>query len=287
MRKILVPIRGDGKGESLLSHAMMLARRFNAHIEAIHARPRGGDMLPEGMFVPQPLRKELEGAARDFREQEVTRLRGLFDDYVAASGVEVIEADTVPAADRPTLSWADEIGKQRDVVAECGCLADIIVVAKPDRGTGLGTGTIEAALIEAGRLMMLCPPAKPVSLGERISIGWNGSAECGRAVSNTLPLLAQAQTVTILCDETQQSVSSGSLALRDYLSLHGIEAHIEIVKSGADGMGEPLLRAAGDNDSDALVIGAYGDRSRRRKMLLGDVTAHVIEQTMMPVLMTL
>jgi len=31
--KILVPVRGDGKGDNVLAHAAVLARGFNAHLE--------------------------------------------------------------------------------------------------------------------------------------------------------------------------------------------------------------------------------------------------------------
>lgn len=33
IRKVLVPVRGDGKGGNVLAHAAALARGFNGHIE--------------------------------------------------------------------------------------------------------------------------------------------------------------------------------------------------------------------------------------------------------------
>ena len=52
LRTILVPVRGDGKGERVLDHALAVARRFNAHIAVVHCRPRPEDMMPFGVFVP-------------------------------------------------------------------------------------------------------------------------------------------------------------------------------------------------------------------------------------------
>jgi hypothetical protein len=40
IRKILVPVRGDGKGDNVLAHAAALARGFNAHIEITHCRAK-------------------------------------------------------------------------------------------------------------------------------------------------------------------------------------------------------------------------------------------------------
>ena len=50
VRDILVPVRGDGKGEGVLDHALALARRFDAHIVAVHCRPRPEGKLPGGVF---------------------------------------------------------------------------------------------------------------------------------------------------------------------------------------------------------------------------------------------
>ena len=45
IRKILVPVRGDGKGNNVLAHAAALARAFNAHIVVTHCRARPEDLL--------------------------------------------------------------------------------------------------------------------------------------------------------------------------------------------------------------------------------------------------
>ena len=60
IRRILVPVRGDGKGEGVLDHAVSLARRFKAHVDVLHCRPRPEDMLPFGVSVPAMLRKAVE-----------------------------------------------------------------------------------------------------------------------------------------------------------------------------------------------------------------------------------
>jgi nucleotide-binding universal stress UspA family protein len=60
---ILVPIRGDGKGEGMLDHALAVARRFNAHITVVHCRPRPEDMLPFGVYAPASFRQEITASA--------------------------------------------------------------------------------------------------------------------------------------------------------------------------------------------------------------------------------
>ena len=51
IRKILVPVRGDGKGDNVLAHAAALARRFNAHIAVTHCRATAEDLKPFGVPI--------------------------------------------------------------------------------------------------------------------------------------------------------------------------------------------------------------------------------------------
>ena len=46
LSRILVPVRGDGMGEVVLSHAAALAHRHSAHIVVAHCRPQPEEMLP-------------------------------------------------------------------------------------------------------------------------------------------------------------------------------------------------------------------------------------------------
>ena len=38
LSKILVPVRGDGKGDNVLAHAAALAHRYKSHIEVAHCQ---------------------------------------------------------------------------------------------------------------------------------------------------------------------------------------------------------------------------------------------------------
>ena len=58
IRKILVPVRGDGKGDNVLAHAAALAHRHGSHIQVAHARARPEDMMPYGVFIPDFLRRQ-------------------------------------------------------------------------------------------------------------------------------------------------------------------------------------------------------------------------------------
>ena len=73
IRKILVPVRGDDKGDNVLAHAAALARRFNAHIEVTHCRPRPQDMLPFGVPIPSFLKEGTVFQSTSFKRWLVPR----------------------------------------------------------------------------------------------------------------------------------------------------------------------------------------------------------------------
>jgi nucleotide-binding universal stress UspA family protein len=284
IRNILVPVRGDGKGERVLDHALAVARRFNAHLVAVHSRPRPEDMLPYGVFVPTAFRQQIASSATSMADDEESRVKGLFQDYCRRHDLVVVESTRAAPGDRPSASWSEATGKQAVVVAVRGRLADLIAVAQPDRKLNLGRNTLEAALLETGRLVLLCPPAEPDSVGRNVAVGWDGRTEAARAVAAAMPILAVAEQVTVLSAETGAAVELGPDDLRAYLARHNGRAEVRTFRSRATEVAQGLLASAKEAGADALLIGAYG-HSRRRELVMGGVTEHIIEHADLPVLM--
>lgn len=284
MRNILVPIRGDGKGEGVLDHALALARRFNAHLMVVHCRPRPEDMLPGGVFVPSAFRKQIAASATTMADDEEGRVKALFQDYCRRHDLAIVEDHLTAPKDRASASWSEVTGKQAAVVAVRGRLADLIAVAQPDPDLDLGRNTLEAALLETGRLVLLCPPTAVTSIGRHVAIGWDGHTEATRAVAAAMPILVRADQITVLSADTGVRMELSPEDLQAYLTRHDARAEVRTFRARATEVAQGLLAAAGGAGADALVIGAYG-HSRRRQLIMGGVTQHIIEQTRLPVLM--
>jgi nucleotide-binding universal stress UspA family protein len=282
--KILVPVRGDGKGENVLAHAAAIARRHNAHIEVVHCRSRPKDMIPVGVFLSAGLREQLEAQAVELANAEEANLQGLFRKLMQRLGIEIVETGT-PPRDRPTAGWFEEQGRQMDVIKSHGRLADVVAVAKPDRDRNLGINTLKAALFNTGRPVLLCPPAAkpPETLGDRIAIAWNGSTEAARAVALALPLIQEAAEVVVLDGGTDDHGATGEELMR-YLAIRGVKARCEPIHA-TDNPGAAILAAAvGVARADLLVMGAYS-HSREHESVFGGATQHVVDHTTMPVMM--
>lgn len=142
--------------------------------------------------------------------------------------------------------------------------------------------TIDAALFDTGRPVLVAPPAAPLQIGRKIAIAWNGSSQAARAVAFSLPFLERAEQVTILVGSGQDSHTPGT-ALAAYLERHGIRAAVEGFDV-AGSVGKSVLERAGELGADLIVMGAYG-HSRLREMILGGATREILASATLPVLM--
>lgn len=280
LREILVPIRGDGKGENVLAHAAVLARRFTAHISAVHCRPRPADMLPFGIPVPGYLRDEIVKSASSVANAEEAKLRAEFDGWVRTLGLTPAEGPDGAA----TVSWEEAEGKQVDVIKTHGRLADLIAVAKPDRDRNLGANTLKSALFHTGRPVLMCPPRsdRPNSLGSRVSIAWNGSTEVARAVALTLDLIQAADEVIVLSggDEIHGATADDLMA---YLNRRNIYPRLVRFERSARN-GEMLLSKTVEAGADLMIMGAYRN-SHEHETLFGGNTQQIVDTTNIPVVL--
>ena len=280
MQKILVPVRGDGKGDNVFAHAVALARRSGAHIQVTHCRSRPEDLIPYGVAVSPVLKDQIiEQSVNLLNKQE----QGLREEILAlakANGAILAEPSD---DDTVTVSFIEEEGRQIEVIRHHGLLSDMTAVAQPDLDRNIGTNTLQAALFSTGRPVMMCPEAKskiPENLGQNIALAWDGSVESSRAVMQTLSLLKSAEQVTIITNTTD-TIKVSPEELSEFLAMHGVQANISIISKAAD-ISRSILDQAAAVGADMLVLGAYGN-SKNLERVAGGVTQDVIDHATLPV----
>lgn len=281
IRKILVPARGDGKGDNVFAHATALARRFDAHVEVVHCRPRPEDLLPFGVPIPAMLRDQLLKNTSSVADAEESVLR---KEMMALCESFHLEMTDSPSDVSASASFIERAGRQVDVIRRYGRLSDIIAVAQPDRDRNLGANTLKSALFHTGRSVLMCPESDgtpPDALGQNVAIAWNGSLEGTRAVAISSDLIRQAENVTILC-EADRPNSASAAELQEYLTSHDVSATINRI-DGSGAVAKRLL-AAGSDLGALLLMGAYGD-SHERETVFGGNTQYVVDHAENPVML--
>lgn len=281
LSKILVPVRGDGMVATVIGHAAALARRHHAHVVVAHCRAQPEDMMPYGVPMPKFARETILRQAHELADQQEDHLRKVLRRLASEFGLE----EAVPSVDTAaSFEFIEEKGRMADVVKHHGRLADLIVVAKPDRDRNLGINSLKSGLFSTGRPVLMCPPQADVAadLGAHIAVGWNGSTEAARAVALTLDLAAAADEVTILTGGKGEPHGATTEQLVDYYQLRGIKAHTRTFEARNPGAG--LLAETKAAGASMLVMGAYG-HSHERETLFGGNTQTVVDTAELPVIL--
>ena len=280
IRNILVPVRGDGKGEQVLNAALVLARKFDAHLDVIHARIRSDELLTYGAAL-SGIRDAVKDIAETHAAEEEARVKKLFQEYCEANAIAIINQPK-NGAKGVTASWHEEPGHQANVVARRGRLTDIIFVAQPEGQ--LGINTFEMALMETGKPVVSVPQKAVSALGKTIAIAWNGSAEVAGAVTTSRPVVEEADKVFIL--SAPESDGEDHLTADDlstYLHWHGCKSETVNLDCDAHQVGQTLLKACADRGVDLLIMGGYA-HVHRHDFKIGGVTQYVVEKAGIPVL---
>jgi nucleotide-binding universal stress UspA family protein len=279
-KTILAPATGSGNDAAVFASALTVARMFAAHLQFLHVRVDATAMAVAmsadggGATLTSGLVERLETEA-DLREE---RARKQFDDFCRGQGLALL--DEPGGQPGPSAQWLREIGGEPDWVADYGRAADLIVLARPLDGEGVAPETVEGALLESGRPLLIPPAAGLQALPAKAVIAWNASRESARAVSAATPLLALAKEIVVLTVAEEERVSGEEAArLVSALRWHGVAVSARHLEPGEKGAAETLLATAAAEEA-LLVMGGYG-HSRLREWIFGGVTRHVL-QTDMP-----
>ncbi len=276
--KSLLAVVGDGMARPVLEAAVLVARRFDSHVVGLNALTTeyavvfGGEM---GFAISSEVDRTLEREGQDRRDQA----RQLFRAVMAEHGIALDPAGTGLDAE-----WREETGRQNAVVGALGRVFDLTIVEHPGRLASLAEATLEDALFESGRPVLMAPRAVPKTLGERILLVWNGSTETARTVGLAMPFLKRAGSVQILSVEGGTTPGPSEEELAASLRRHGIPATARHVEARGHHPGAVLLTEAKEMGADLLIKGAY-TQSRLRQMIFGGTTRHIIMEADIPVVL--
>ena len=281
--KNLLAVIGDGNAGPVLEAALMIARRFNSHIVGLHSLTTeyavvfGGEM---GFSISSEVDRTLEREGHERRDQA----RGLFGDFMTAHGVPI--GPPSPGYASPSASWREEDGRQNAIVGMSGRVYDLIIVEQPEKLASIAEATLEDALFESGRPVLMVPKAIGSHLGDTIAVAWNGSTETAMTVALAMPLLKQAREVVIVAAGPQDMPEPGPSGeeLARSLEGHGLSVSLRRAVGRQKPQGESFLKEAMAAGADLMLKGAY-TRSRLRQMIFGGATRHIIMEAKIPVIM--
>jgi nucleotide-binding universal stress UspA family protein len=273
IKSVLAVSEGGPDAAMSFGLAARVAGVFDGTVDALHlpVGPSGG--LAGGLAMSgeaMPLVMNLDDERLEERANETERAY-----KEVLSGV---KGATFTAAKTATL----------DAMVAMGRCSDLLVLGRPGADPeNVAPATVEAALYECARPVMIAPPSPGSGPFASVVVAWNGSFQAARALEYALDFLAKAGKVTILVVGTKPDEVGAAFLARN-LGRHGIKATIDGIDPGAvsgRARGRALLNYTHENNADLLVMGAYGRGQVLSFLGLGGATGKVISSCRVPLLM--
>jgi nucleotide-binding universal stress UspA family protein len=274
---ILVPLDGTESSAEALYTALVVARRFDAHIKAVHVSEQSGEPF---MFsgLSAAYRKEYAEMSNRAIAAVADTVRQQFNAFIAQGGVKKTTKPAVGAGVSASLHLYE--GDAESVLVRASRLVDVVAMMRPRTGKigGPGVGDLhEALMVRSGRPVLIVPPAPEWQAHkvDHAAIGWNDSLEASRALSVTLPWLTQMKKVSVLVSKKREA---GVGEVTDYLKWHGCKADYHVVTGGGTNVGRKMLDTCATIGAEFLVVGGFS-HTRTRQRLFGGVTSYLLSNT--------
>ncbi|MGI9336500.1 MAG: universal stress protein [Gammaproteobacteria bacterium] len=254
--------------------ALNLAERHDAQITALHV-----------VDVPSAPMALETGVTNEFIE-------GQRKAYASAAAN--AEQHTTQAAQRAglTVEWRVSEGDTIREIATHSHYCDLVVLgAKAGRDESpFDRALAEHVVLECGKPVVIVPDSYTGGdVGRFVTVAWNGTRECARAVADAMPLLSKAEKVSVVViDPLKMFFPLGDAPGADicrHLSRHGVQAEAQTAESAHRTKGEAIVDWAKGQGADLIVMGAYG-HWRLRELVVGGATRDVLHDTAVPVLMS-
>ena len=275
MKDLLVHVNMSKHCRTRLDIAARLAKSFEARLTGLYT----GAMGDMPFFMMEEIVSKVEPTLRGWWLQTRDRAKADFDAASRAAGV---------AAD-----WIEIEDEVAATVPYHARYADLTIVGQTDPEELLPRAEYdipESVALDSGRPVLVVPYAGSFpTLGRRVLVAWNGSAQSARAVNDALPLLRRAEKVTILTVNAQGARSRRNdrpgAQIAAHLAQHGVKAEPRELTAADVDTDQLILSQASDQGADLVVMGAYG-HSRSSELVLGGATRAVFKCMTVPVLMS-
>ena len=145
----------------------------------------------------------------------------------------------------------------------------------------------EKIVVACGRPLLLVPYVGSFTeVGRRVLVAWDGSREAVRALNDALPLIINAEAVTVMTVGTEKDFERNHLSIERmvrHLARYGVAARSAETLQGGIAISDVLLSRAADLAADLIVAGAY-HHSQLREAMIGGVSRELFQHMTVPLL---
>jgi nucleotide-binding universal stress UspA family protein len=272
-RTILVHADSGSSAEKRVRLAARLAQRF------------GAGLVGAAVRLPAPLLEVYAGGAAMISA-------GMLD----AGNAEIEKALKTAESDFQgwttglglDTQWRSAVDFPAPAIARMATAADLVVIGGAEASVAQGGDRAfdpGDLIMKAGRPVLVVPPGLSELQDRHILFAWKNSHEARRALSDALPLLKDAATVTLLrvAENSEERSETGFADALAFLDGHAVAAKARSSPDAGLGAGEEIIAAAKRDEVGLIVCGAYG-HSRLREWAFGGVTRELLARSPVPCL---
>lgn len=275
IKDILVHIDDHNSCKARLAAAMALAMEHDAHLTGLYVIPNVD--IPGYMDVQIPT--DLIQMQEDRLAEAATVAEAAFNEAVSASGL--------------STEWRCLKGYAPDIIADHGHYSDLIIIGQHDPDTYLGAGRDQIpdqVVLSSGRPVLIIPyNFSGGAIGKNIILGWDRSQRATRALHDALPVLQNAEKVTVMMVNPKSRPGMNNHTpgadVAHHLARHSVAVEADHITNDDISVCDHLLSRAADLGADLIVTGGYG-HARWRELVLGGVTRQLFDTMPIPILMS-
>lgn len=274
-KSLLVSIPTERSPQPVIDGAISLAARCQAQLDAVSVG-----------YESSSLPLVAEGGAAVASIFEVEREKAL---ERAQAALAVFEAEAKRAGLVHSSRAISALqGEAAAILGATARLYDLAVVSQPEfaRDTFDNTLSQEILFQSGGPVLFMPYTFKGAFQAKRVGICWDGSRLAARAVRDAMPLLEQAEAITVITINAANVPADATAAhLQRSLSRLKVPTAIDSLKSEKANIQSSILSLAADESLSLLVMGGYG-HSRLKETVFGGVTRDMLESMTVPTLMS-
>ncbi len=272
LKDIAVLFDASKSGQQILDTATRLARSHTSHLIGITALAQQPASLQAGFAKGEALHEVI------VRHNSVMAAHAL---QLGQSLTEALQRHAVSGELR-VISHAESSSESSLHALYC----DLLVVSHPDIPASPLTWSAPQILQQSGVPILIVPRDwgdKPI--GRKILVAWNGSRQSRRAIADAMPVLVNAEDVTLLIIDPDRSTAlhgdEPGADMAAYLARHHVRVELERVTSAGTPIADVIIAQAKAKGCDMVVFGAYS-RPKLSEALFGGVTRTLLSEVPVP-----
>lgn len=258
IKTILVPVGNAEGAEERLKLATDLANKYDSHVTALYILTPMGDMVKS---VPIEAYSGVSFARFEKeQEEEAAALREKYEKILKSSGVR--------------YDWHQQQG---DVLTQLNLharAADLTILSQKGDDFDDILSVMHDFIIENGLPVLVIPNAGVSNEFKNVLVAWDNGKQSAKAVNDALPILKNADKVTVLtiAEDGKYNIPEADICKK--LARHGVTVEA-LTEDKSMSVAERVLETADKLDADLIVSGAWGHR-RLREIIFGGVTKKLL-----------